>query len=406
MAGSADMARSFAYEAQTQLGQIFRGTLEAVSASDAQARLSALQLRVVSVEAEGEVRPRRGRGLSSDDFLAFNQELAYLTKAGLPVERGLRLIAMDLRSGRLARATEAVAKDLEAGVPMPEAFKRHSDRFPALYGNLMEAGAATGNLPGMLFNLGKHLELMGRLRRDLWRTISYPIVVFAAMSVVLLFISIFVLPRFGDMYSDFRTDLPTLTKWFLAFGRVYPTIFCVGVGLVVAGMLASVLMELAGVSKSFWYMLLLRMPLIGPGLKANLLARWLDAIRLGVEGGMDLPKAMRFATDATGVSGLRREATSLLEILSKGEPLRGFHGRWIPGTIPAAIDLASAGGDLPGTLQTLTRMHEQQADFRLRAAPTIVTPVLMVVVGGGVVLCIMSLFLPLVRLVQSVSGGS
>src|SRR5690349_2675712 len=98
---------AFRYEAQTVDGRTFRGILEAPTLGEAQNRLTGLQLRILSIEAvppgpTGGGGGERRRPLSRDDFLLFNQQLAHLTAAGLPVERGLRLIAADLRAGRLA----------------------------------------------------------------------------------------------------------------------------------------------------------------------------------------------------------------------------------------------------------------------------------------------------------------
>ncbi len=397
--------RSFAYEAQNALGQIFRGTLEAESAAEVQGRLGTLSLRVVSVEAETGRGRRRGRALSADDFQAFNQQLAHLTKAGLPVERGLRLIALDQRSGRLARATEAVAKELESGAGLQQAFDKHAREFPALYGKFMQAGVATGNLPGMLFNLGRHLELMARLRRDLWRTLSYPIMVLGALSLILLFISLIVLPRFSDIYGDFRTNLPEVTQVTLAVGHVYPYVFMYSLLAAIALVLATVVMKIAGVRVMFWRTLALRVPLIGPGLKANLMARWLDAVRMGVESGLDLLRAMEMGAEAAGGAGLNRETRELGALLAQGKPLSEFRGRFIPATVPTAIELGSATGDLAGTLLTLSRMYEQQAEFRLRSVPSVLTPILMMFIGSAIGLCIIGLFMPVIKLIQSVSGG-
>ena len=105
------------------------------------------------------------RALGGDDFVAFNQQLAQLAKAGLPLERGLRLIAADLGRGRLARAITEVADELERGTPLAEAFDRHRGRFPSLYGRLVDAGVRSGNLSEVLLNLGRHLDMGQRSAR-------------------------------------------------------------------------------------------------------------------------------------------------------------------------------------------------------------------------------------------------
>ena len=402
----ADGGAVFAYEAQTADGRTFRGTLEARSQEEAKGKLAGLTLRVLRVEpAEENARGRGGRGLGTDDFIIFNQQLAHLTEAGLPVERGLRLIAVDLRCGRLARAAEEVAGELERGLPLQEAFARHAAKFPPLYGQMVEAGAKAGNLPGILFNLGRHLELVGRLRRALWRAISYPVMVLAALSLVMLFVACFVLPKFKDIFKDFRTSLPDLTQFFLNMSDVYPVIFVALWSVVLALALAGVVRWWIGRPGVMGEGALLRMPVVGGVVRANLLSRWIDALRVGVEAGLDLPRAISLAAGATATGRLDREAQQLAEVIGRGEPAAKFQGRMIPATVPAAMELAAKAGDLPAALATLARMYEQQAEQRLRLVPAVLTPLFMIVIGGAIGLCVVAMFLPLVRLVQSVSGG-
>ena len=399
---------SFAYEAQTPDGQRFKGTLEAASSADAQSRLGALQLRVLAVAPAPPEKRRGGRELGADEFLIFNQQLAHLTDAGLPVERGLRLIALDLRSGKLARAARDVAEELERGTPLQTAFARHAAQFPPLYGRLVEAGASAGNLPGMLFSLGRHLELVGRLKRSLWRTLAYPLMVLAALSLVLLFISIYVLPQFENIYYGFRTTLPTLTVWMIAAAHIYPWVFAIGWGLVILVLTIDAISRAAGARGIPWVGLLAHVPLLGVILKANLLARWIDALRLGIESGLDLPRAMALAAAAADDAVLENDAALLAQRLTQGLPLSGFHTRRIPETVTAAIELATSAGsgaDLPAVLFSLSQMYEQQAEHRLRLLPSILTPLFLIFIACGVGITIGSMFLPMIKLIQSVSSG-
>lgn len=406
---------SFAYEAQTPDGQRFKGTLEAASPEEVQARLSALQLHVLSVVPVERAAKARGSGLGADEFLIFNQQLAHLTEAGLPVERGLRLIAIDLKSGRLSRAAQGVAEQLERGVPLEQAFAGNSAQFPPLYGKLVEAGAKAGNLPAMLFNLGRHLELKERLRQSLWRTVSYPVVVLVALSLVLLFVSLRVLPFFQNMFEvmarDFRhpewfggpsfEGIPWPTQLLMNIGGIYPFVLAGVAGVVALVLGVDGAIKLSGQPGIRWLDALRHTPLIGKILRLSLLARWIDAVRLGIEAGLDLPRAIALAGDATsGSQRLARDSAELAELISGGKPLVGYQGRVIPATIPAAIELGSATADLPAVLWTLTRMYEEQAEHRLRLLPAIITPLMMIGVGGGIGLCIAALLLPYSQLLR------
>ncbi len=404
MTTQSEGAKAFAYEAQTSLGHIFKGTLEAASPEEVQGRLSELQLKVIQVSPAGQAPPRR-RAMGADEFVLFNQQLAHLTQAGLPVERGLRLIAIDLQSGRLAQAAEDVAAELERGVPLQDAFSHHASRFPPLYGKLVEAGLTAGNLPAMLFNLGKHLELIGRLRRSLIRTLAYPAVVIAAISVVLLFISLYVLPQFENIYSGFRMTLPGLTQVMISGGHVYPLIFAVFWSIVAVIVLTDVLLRAAGGRGIPWFNILTWVPFHGKVLKANMLARWMDSLRVGIEAGLDLPHAIAISADAINEPALTRDSHVLSDIISRGLPLSGYRGHTIPPTIAATIDLAGQTGDLPAALLSLSRMYEQQAEHRLRALPSILTPLMLMLIGGCVSVTIAAMFFPLLKLIQSVSGG-
>src|SRR5688500_8110711 len=114
---------TFAYQAQTPDGQRMSGTVDAQDVGEANRRLVELGLRVSEIAPVPT--PPRPKALRASDFLAFNEQLAHLAKAGLPLEHGLRLIAADLRSGRLSRTIELVAAELERGTPLPEAFEKH-----------------------------------------------------------------------------------------------------------------------------------------------------------------------------------------------------------------------------------------------------------------------------------------
>src|SRR5205085_10508559 len=111
-------------------------------------------------------------------------QLAQLAKAGLPIERGLRLMAQDLKRGRLAQAVRAVADELEKGVPLEDAIAKYHDKFPPLYARLIAAGAKTGDLAAILFSTGQHVEMVHRLRRSVWRASAYPLMIAVALGIV------------------------------------------------------------------------------------------------------------------------------------------------------------------------------------------------------------------------------
>src|SRR3954468_19861251 len=209
---------TFSYEAQTADTQPLSGTIDPSDAATATARLESLGLRVMRLDPSAP--PPRPKSLRGDDFLAFNRPLAQLTAPGMPVEHGLRLIARDMRSGRLSATLQQVATDLEKGMFLPEALDRNRAKFPPLYARLVDAGVRANNLPAMLLNLGRHLEMVQRLRALLWRSFSYPLLVLVGLIGVMAFLGVSVPPQFAVMFAEFKIHPPAVTRALLAVTHV------------------------------------------------------------------------------------------------------------------------------------------------------------------------------------------
>lgn len=392
--------RPFRYRAQTTDGRVLDGQIDATDADDAHFRLREMGLVIIDIEGESKPRPRALRG---DDFAAFNQQLAHLTAAGMPVERGLRLIAQDMKGGRLAETIRSVAQSLEQGKSLPEAFEQHRAHFPPVYAQLMRAGISSGNLPGMLLNIGRHLELVTRLRRSIWRAMLYPMLVFIALAGLIVFFSLVVLPAYAAIFLDWDMELPTLTKLVMDSSMWLPAVMIAGVvGLL---LLPLVLGMLRRSGETDWLMdrVLVRIPLLGPVLRDNLIARWLDVLHIGLKAGLDLPAAVSLSGNAIGSSRLQNDGKQLSEALASGRSVESIPRELLPATVLAAIELAPSHGDLPGVVADMSRLYEQQADLRLGFMEVLLAPITLLIVGSVVSVIIIAMFLPLVGITQSVT---
>lgn len=388
----------FSYQAQTEDGRRLSGTIESPDAESAMDQLRGMRLRVVEISPAARVAA--GRRVRAEDFQAFNQQLAQLTAAGLPVEQGLRLIAADMRRGRFRRTLEALAAETESGTPLDQAFEKYRDRFPPLYGRIVRAGVKSGNLSAVLMGLGRHLDLVQRLRTTLWRATAYPMFVLVMLGFLLSFLGIWVLPQFEQVYASFRIHLPAITQALLGLGRAAPVLLGLMVVLVVGGPIAWGILVRLGRSGRFVERTLLPAPLIGPVLRANLVARWCDAAKVGVDAGLDLPAALELAGDATGSGRLAADGKALIDALAGGRPLTAAQTRLLPQTVPAAMQFASGFQDLGSTLATLSEMYQRQAELRMAAIPGILTPAMVIIIALVLGFVIVALLAPLLAMLQ------
>ena len=407
-AGKGTATIGFTYRAQSTDGATLTGTLDALDEPSARGRLSSLGLTILELAALPpnlpEPRPAKTARLGTLDFAAFNQQLAQLTRAGMPVESGLKLIAADMRTRKLRAAVEAVAHDLERGVPLPEAFESHSRSFPKLYGHVLRAGIAAGNLPAVLLNLGRHLELMQRLRRNLWRAASYPLMVLVAMCGVLTFVGYVLEGPMNELYSDDFFELPRLTQALFFIGRQTPFLLLFLAWGVFVFWLIWRFWQRKGYEQRFVDRWLSRIPLLGRVIRSNLIARWCGAVSLGVEAGLDLPHAIELGAQATGSQHLANDGKRILVAHEHGEPLQSAgHIDLIPPSVLTAMEFGKNRGDLPNVLRTLTQMYQEKSEHHLATLIAILSPAMLILVGVTLVSVIYALFLPMAKLVKSLS---
>ena len=390
------------------------GTVDAISADDAARLLALLDLRVTRMESAAPPARSARQAFSPDDFLAFNQQLAHLTGGGLPVERGLRLMAGEMRTGRQRKAVDAVAAELEKGTPVGEAFAAHRRQFPPLYGLLVDAGVRANDLPAILLNLGRHLTLVGRLRATLWRSMAYPFVVCSALLLVLAFIWFRIIPATMPLMSGKdATSMFAPRHWsWNAPGTpdpeppiVYllPVAMWTSYALMAAlaiGLSATVVIVVASRFTGGWRRLeplLLRVPLVGPVLKWNLLARWCDGVHLGISSGLDLPESIELASDVASSRGLATDGRSLVEALGSGRAMTDAVAfRMMPPLVPAMLQSGSERSDLVAATASLAQMYQEQAEVRLAVLPAVLSPLMLVVTAVGVGLAIVSALAPMI----------
>lgn len=394
---------TFAYAAQTFDGQPLTGTIDAMSLDEASRRLANLRLRIIRLDPAAP--PPKARPLRGEDFAAFNQQLAQLAAAGLPIEQGLRLIAEDLGHGGLAQSIRQVAAELEQGVPLGEAFARHEKQFPSIYGTLVDAGVRTNNLSAVLFNLGRHIELINRLRAAVWRSAAYPLMVLISLLLVLLFLNRVVFPQFHEIFQSFKSDLPGITRLLFAVASCIPTVCIAAVVVIVGWPLLWIALRAAHLDRAAAD-LALPIPLIGPVLKRNLIARWCDAMHLAVLGGMDLPSAIHLSSDIVGSPALRRDGERIIQQLNQGKNFADFpfKPRVIPMAALAMIQMAADRNDLPASLESLADLYERRAEARLAAVQNILTPLLVILVAFVIGFVILGLFAPLIVFIQQISS--
>ena len=396
---------TFEYNALTSAGRLMKGTIEAGSRPEAGEQLKQMQLAVNSIEKAKPKRPKTAVG--RNEFLLFNQQLASITKAGIPLERGLRELATDVGSKSMRKLIDAIAGELEAGVSIEKAFEKRQKRFPPLYGRILKAGVETGRLSEMLTSLNRHLEMANQTRRIIFEAVSYPAVILALASVILTGVFLFVIPQFKAVLEEMVSGrLNPLTTAFLNVPKnIVP--FWTGVGLLVAAIVALfAILSTYAAGRRFKESLFLKVPVVGRVYHSSVLSRMAEAMAMMVAAGCDMPASLRLSSGATGSEKVILESEALAGQIEQGANIleAGQFCRMIPRLFLYSIQLGTQRNELQDNLYSLGQMYAEQARCGQARLQAVLLPVMLIVVGGIIAMLVLAMFLPMIQVITSLSG--
>lgn len=385
-----------------------KGTIEAGSRQEASELLQQMQLTVNTIEKAKAPKPKTAVG--RNEFMLFNQQLASITKAGIPLERGLRELASDVSSRSMRKLTDAIASELEAGVSIEEAFEKRQKAFPPLYGRILKAGVETGRLSEMLTSLNRHLEMANQTRRIIFEAMSYPAVVLTLGAIIITGIFLFIIPQFGPILTEMTggARLPKLTRLFLGMAEnVVP--FWITVGFLVAAVAFTVaIFSSFPAGRRFKESLFLKVPVVGRVYHSSVLSRMAEAMAMMVAAGCDMPACLRLASGTTGSEKLVLESETLACQVEQGANIleAGQFCRMIPRLFLYSIQLGTQRNELQDNLYSLGQMYAEQARYGQARLQAVLLPIMLIVVGGILAMAILAMFLPMIQIITTLSAAA
>ena len=399
---------TFEYNALTAAGRLMKGTIEAGSREEADGLLRQMQLSVNSIEKAKAEKPKTAIG--RNEFVLFNQQLASIARAGIPLERGLRELAHDLHSRPMRRLVDAIADDLEAGQSIEQAFEGRQKHFPPLYGRILKAGVETGRLSEMLTSLNRHLEMANQTRRIIFEAISYPAVILILAAFILTGVFTFIIPQFESVLTEMTEgkSLPALTRLFLSIARnVGP--FWLTVGCIIAAILVLfAAMSASSAGRRFKESVFLHVPVIGRVYHSSVLSRMAEAMAIMVAAGCDMPVSLRLSSGATGSEKLILESEVLAGQIEQGTNIleAGQFCRMIPRLFLYSVQLGTQRNELQDNLYSLGQMYAEQARCGQARLQAVLLPLMIIAVGGFVAMTIFAMFLPMISVITTLSSSA
>jgi type IV pilus assembly protein PilC len=352
-----------------------------------------------------ERKARRGR-LKMADFLIFNQEMIALLKAGLPVVRSFEILLERQKNPIMRRVLADVRERVNSGMSISEAFAEEGDLFPRLYWTSLKAGEKSGEIESVLRRYLKYQKTVMGLTRKVVSTLVYPAILILLSGALITILMTFVIPRFSEFFGDFNAELPLLTVVVLEVATfLKQNILIIVAGIAVAAFLASRWFRTER-GRRWVDAAILRLPVIGGIFRRFSISQFTRSLGTLLGGGTPLVPALENASDAIGNRSISVKVKEVVPKVREGRELwRALEqtGIFTDLTIEM-IKVGESSGALEEMLSSVSEFYDEEIDVLLARVISFVEPAILVLMGGVIVTILLSVYLPMFRLMSAIKS--
>jgi type IV pilus assembly protein PilC len=395
----------------TPSGEIIEGVYVATSEAALRQELEGKGLHVLSVRARTGLAAlslrRRSATIPRHEFLVFNQELATLLKAGMPLVQSLEILRVRLSHPVFKAVLDDIHQKVRGGTALSDAFAAHGDLFPSVYTASLMAGERSGNLDAVLRRFVSYSKVIDTVRSKTKSALIYPVILIGLAFALVSIIAVKVVPSFAEFYTSFDAELPVATRAIIAVSDVIRGQFLLIIAaLAGTGVAAVVWLRQPGQQARLdrW---LLSAPVVGEPLHKFATSQLARTLATLLGGGIPLVNALDIAAKSTGNRYLGDE---LLEVAQRVREGQGFAATLASrGTVPDValkmIDVGESTGALQEMLNSLADFYDEEIETAVSRFVALIEPALLVIMGVVIAAVVLALYMPIFQL-SSVVGGA
>jgi len=399
---------TFVFRAVDLAGVPARGEVDADSKQVVTDQLKARGLIVLDINAKKgskeltlsfleRVKPR--------DLTVMTRQLSTMVSSGVTILRALYVLEEQTESKLLTRTLVQIRKDVEAGLPLSDSLARHPKIFGPLYVSMVRSGEAGGLLESALLRTADQLEKEDALRRQVRAAMIYPGVVVSFAIAVLLALVAFIVPVFAKVFKDFGGKLPGLTQFTVGLSNFITSKWYLVIVIVIAAVWGFFAWKRSSWGRPQWDRFRLRIPLrIGEVVQKVALARWSRTLSALVSAGVPILQAIEVTGKTAGNKVVENAMDSVHDSVKRGgtisAPLKEVSV--FPAMVVHMVGVGEETGALDTMLSKIADFYEDQVEAAVKSLTSILEPIMLVVVGGIVGFIVISMYLPLFKVYDSI----
>ena len=428
---------TFQYIAKDSAGNETRGTVEA---GDRNSAIAAVRAQGLLPTALGEVKSssakpkakaptpqKKKSGLNKDINInlklpswmrgkiktkiltQFTRQLATLVNAGLPLMRGIEVLKRQMKDPQMVEALNGIGENIAAGGTFSESLTQYPKIFDHLYVNMVKAGEAGGVLEVVLGRLAEFAEKSEKIKNKVKGAMIYPIVVLVAAIGITAFLLVAVIPKFQQVFNDMLggAALPPITQFVIdASGFVQHN----GLQIFLAVVAFVVLMKIVGKTEKgayFFDVLKLKMPVTGTLTQRSAVSKFTRTLGTLLSSGVPILQSLTITRDTTGNRVLTEAIQNVHDAVKEGESMTQplSQCKVFPPMVVSMVEVGEETGALADMLTRIANTYDDEVDNAVAGMTAAIEPALIIVLAVVVGTIVIAMFLPMVKIIGSVSGA-
>jgi type IV pilus assembly protein PilC len=395
-------------------GDIIEGVYAADSEAGLRREFEDKGLLVLAIQAAGgralagirlPAIPHR-RKVPSREFLVFNQELATLLKAGMPLVQSLDILRQRITNPVFKVVLDDVYHRVRAGSALSEAFEVHGALFPGVYTASLLAGEKSGNLEQVLRRYVTYVKVVSTVRRKTVSALVYPAILVLLSLVVVTVIVVKVVPEFGNFYNQFGKELPMSTRFIVGLSEFVTSYFALIFGAIAAAIAAAFWWVRQPGQRRRLHRFILKLPAAGPIAQKFSTSQGARTLATLLGGGIPLVNALEVTARSLGNQHMAAELVTAAQQVREGRSLASTlqDSGAFPDVAIKMVEVGESTGALQEMLNSLADFYDEEIDTNLGRFVTIIEPALLVIMGIVIAGLLLSLYLPLFNLSSALSS--
>lgn len=409
----------FNYKAMSKDGHKLEGVVEAADRRNAMAAVEKLgYMPITVVEAVGKRALKKGvpfwklsggkTRMKPMEVLLFTSELSDLLEAGMTLGAALNCLA---NQGEADSAQSKIAGDLRdriiRGEQLSDALAAHPDTFPALYGNMIRAGEASGAMIEILRRLVEHYERNESMRSKITAALTYPAVVLVFGVFTVIFAMVKVIPQFAKVFESMGSALPMSTRILMGsstFVIRYGIFVVIGISLLVGVFKRHIKTEQG---RLWWDGLKLKAPLIKGIIACGAYSSLAYTMKTLLSNGVNVLQALKIAEETCGNALIARALRNARQRVTDGTTISGplAGSNVFPKMMTDMLAVGEQSGDMPSSLGHIGRRYESEMDRNIKIFTNALEPILIVLIGGVVGFVAVSILMAVFKVTSTLNPG-